>query len=529
MKRAALALLLCGCTNILSWTTDAPTPRAPDPSDTSTLVHLWAITQGECTPAPGIPMETGEVHVDPPLGALPLGPYCFWSMQVYRYTRSTAPTDRAGEPCELVSIGSVSRTLPAEQGSIVTTETEVAPTDGTWDHVVELVAECAPRRFTERCECPFSVPADDGGDRLRCLPPVEGDLIAIGDDHSCVGRLGASTITCWGDQRGFSSETGVVGPTEVPAFTVLDSGEVEPIVELDVGPGLTCARTEAGNVHCIGAATETFAGLAWHPLRDPSTASAPVHFDEVGVGENLVCGLGSRPTNFGSADPTTRQEAGVYCFGLGPGAAAWSYTGTATSERTVLSGIAVGRRHLCAIASDPVSIPSAGAGAIVRESVVHCAGDANEWRELARVGGETNSRRIEAGGDRTCSISSDRRLRCWTAGATTAGPERAVDVLGARLSSTRLCARRSAGLVCGDWSVCDAQGLDTCARPLADEVPPLAGTAIGLVQVGSTELCGVATADGSVLCASDVGSPDTVAHRASAAASRVVCPYPFPL
>lgn len=522
MKRALLALLLAGCGNTVAWTVSAPEPGAPDPDVPSTTEHVWAITPGPCSGAPPTPIFRGAVgDTTPPISASEPGLYCFWSVQFRRATRASA-ADVAVDPCELVSIGNTERSLPVD-GALVTLEESVTEADlPVWDRAFEtLVDTCAPRRFATRCECPFS-PSGDGD--LACAAPVEGDLIALGDQHSCVGRLGAGTITCWGDRSGFSSETGRVGPIEVRGLTLNAEGIVEPIVELDVGPGLTCARTEAGNIFCAGrtAAVLEAGGVETRPLRSTSADAAPLQFDEMGVGEDLICALGTRPT---SGAATGAQDAGIYCFGRRRGAKVrdWSYLSVPSSDRAVLSGLAVGRRHVCVIASAQVLGASAG---FVREAVAHCDGDPTGWRELIRIDEAANCRRIEAGGDRTCAISTNGQLLCWLAGTT---PNRTLawDVQGARLSASRVCARRSTGLVCGAWSACDSATLDDCGAPIAEAMPALGETPIGLVETGSAELCGVATESGNVLCATDAAAPETLAHLATTSTSLAVCPYPF--
>lgn len=553
-----LALVAVGCANTLTWSVEAP-ELGPAEGDTSTIEHLWAVTDGACTERPGSVIAAGEVHGTGVSAPLRQGTFCFWSMQVRRFSRASADDVRTA-PCRLESIASQTRSLPGQQGQLLLSEERIDDdaARAVWDAAVEqltsaepLVA-CAPRRDPARCDCPFS-PSPDR-DPAGCAPAIDGDLVAMSAEHTCVGRTGAERVTCWGEQRGFGAGTGRVGPTEVPTL-VTASNLAAAIVELDTGPGLTCARTEVGLVHCVGPLADELAGAGWPltPLLSTNTPMAVRIFaQQVGVGDEMVCALGQASFD-GTIAAGSLARAAVYCRGrqaAGDSVTGWSLLPPPGSVPISLS---VGARHLCVVVVE------------ANQSRVYCAGDNRDGQsdpmrrdlppwELHQVslGAIQSIRQVVAGANRTCAIAPNGALFCWGAGLITDPTqfdpthpfER--DVSNVRIDEELLCVSYVSGEVrCARWRDCAGSTFAQCRAtwsigwssgaepPMHVAGMPDLAARVTLPAIGGEGLCGFGGRDGDLLCAplgtdrDAVGLTATTTDRQRVPGRSAVCPYPF--
>jgi hypothetical protein len=334
------ALLLVACGNQLEWRIERAVVSGALPADATEPVQRWAITVGPCTPTP---TPESIVHagsaLEPRDRDLAAGTYCFWSLQARRFTReATRERDDLADPCRLEAIGTAERTLPAEQGLVVTAEELV--TDAarpTWDAALAVLdSTCAPRRDPARCTCPFSTAAaeDATAPNPACVAPIDAELVAIAEHWACAAAAGQSELWCWGD------ETVRGGEVRAPhhAFAGNDAGNTFPLAQIEAHGSTICARTSLGRIRCGSDPTALFRGDLQHVLDGPDY---PTGFNarEMAIGTAVgdittTCALGT------AGDAVT-----IECDPQDASTARWTLEANAAQ----MSELAIGDGELCTI------------------------------------------------------------------------------------------------------------------------------------------------------------------------------------
>lgn len=332
-----LALVLAGCSNQLDWEIDraAITPRAS--ADTSTLSRIWAVTEGPCTPAPQHIEQSGN---DTEPRDLDLGPgtHCFWSLAITRYERDTPTGPGERIPCRLEAIGTAERTLPAEQGTVVVTESKLDDTDearDAWNIAVEtIVPDCAPRRDPHTCVCPFST-AD-----TTCAEPIDAGLVALGDTWACSASDADSALWCW---TAASTMAGLP-PQRLQAAGTSHEGFAP--LQLAAYGGMLCALSNGGRVRCADTApmllTPSTPRVLTEPMQD--RAATFVGGTQLAVGSGAGMGVFACVlTHTLSADQRRFLSQQVTCVDMTDG----TPIGPVDVGLAAITRIAVGNGILC--------------------------------------------------------------------------------------------------------------------------------------------------------------------------------------
>lgn len=244
--------------------------------------------------------------------------------------------------------------------------------------------------------------------------------VAAGGSQSC--SLGmAGTARCWGDafsgQLGYGN-TNAIGDNELPSV----AGSVPvgaALTELCAGIGHTCAVLSNGDVKCWGTAFSGQLGYGnMNQIGDDETPNTqpPLVF-EVDA-EHVACGLQHSCALF--------EDGSVRCWGangqgqLGQGNVVQIGDDEAATTVTAISlggspvAISAGDNHTCVRFEDG-TVRCWGAndqGQLGQGSILYIGDD--ELPDVAPVidtGGTVV--RIDAGGNNTCVIYDDQRVRCW--------------------------------------------------------------------------------------------------------------------
>ena len=262
-------------------------------------------------------------------------------------------------------------------------------------------------------------------------PDIVGDVdigddavvgLAVGGTHSCV-VLETDAVRCWGNAKFGALGYGAgehIGDDETPA-TAGDVDVGDAVVEVVVGDGFTCARTQAGDVRCWGNAWngKLGSGNEEHIGDDEVPASVePVDLGDAAVqlaaGNDHVCAL--------------LVEGNVRCWGLNNyGQLGYGHTETIGDDEVPADAgdvsvggdvvqLAAGRSHTCArLASGAVRCWGLGSVGRLGYANTETIGD----DELPSDAGDVmvapgaSATAVAAGGSTTCAVLDSGALRCW--------------------------------------------------------------------------------------------------------------------
>lgn len=290
--------------------------------------------------------------------------------------------------------------------------------DCTSDLDCVATARCQAGRcvFVGPAECPLgavSTPAgcscvdgwrdpdrgDGGAGPATECEPIDVKL-AVGGRHTCAftsGFIDQWELVCWGDPA-IALDAPPGQQTGIDGF-----GQGR---DLAAGLGHLCAIDRDGGLWCWG---DNAFGQCGRPLTEP-TVAAPARvagegFVSVTAGDHHTCAL--------------RADGAAFCFGddsaaqLGRGASGGpSPTPVRAAEAQSFRSIAAGRAHTCGVTTSGAlwcwSTDSAAAAAI--------GGRSEEPGRPGPASVETNLVTVAAGGDRTCAIFADGKLRCMGEG-----------------------------------------------------------------------------------------------------------------
>ncbi len=258
------------------------------------------------------------------------------------------------------------------------------------------------------------------------IPGVVVD-IAVGGSHACALSDGGQ-IFCWGmggsGRLGYGN-TADVGVTNTPAMAdaVPLPLEFEP-VQIAAGAGHTCALGSSGDVRCWGDGAHGMLGtVSTITIGDDEPASAG------GVAE---LGGPAVAISAGAQHTCALMEGGdVRCWGLGAVGRLGYGNNDSVGDDESPAGFTVplassalqvsaGRAHTCALLQDRSVLcwGEGGRGQLGRGENGNI-GDNEVLDGLAPIEIEIESRgavgvrEVQAGGDHTCAVLVDGRVRCW--------------------------------------------------------------------------------------------------------------------
>jgi alpha-tubulin suppressor-like RCC1 family protein len=336
--------------------------------------------------------------------------------------------------------------------------------------------------------------------------------VALGSAHTCAfTSWGNETpYQCWGGNNLGQLGSGATGADQTAPTPVKSTFHSPPLQRLAAGQQHTCALTSAGAVKCWG---NNSMGQSGDGTTQPSTTPVQV----VGLTAG-VTGLAAGDWHTCALSPT----GGIACWGqnvwgqLGNGTtAAQSNTPISVTGLTgIITGLAAGERHTCALTS---------AGG------VQCWGD-NLYGQLGNgsnnpsstpvnVSGLTSGvTAIAAGYDHTCALTNGGNVKCWggnlfgslgnNSGSTSNTP---VDVVGLPSAGVTAIASggfhtcalvldslRNAGAMC--WGSNGHGESGTGATAPASAPAPVIGLSAGItgIATGLNHSCALTAA--GVLC-----------------------------
>jgi hypothetical protein len=488
------ALLLTACGNQAEWRIERAVVDGELPADATEPVQRWAITEGSCTPTPTPEsiVRAGSA-LEPRDRELPAGTYCFWSLEVRRFTReATREREGLADPCRLEAIGTAERTLPAEQGLVVTAEEVVTDaTRPTWDAALAVLdPTCAPRRDPARCTCPFSTAAaeDATATNPACVAPIDAELVAIADHWACAAAAGESELWCWGD------ETVSGGEVRAPhhAFAGSAADDTFPVAQIEADGSTICARTSLGRVRCGSDPTGLFQGDVHHVL-DATDYPGGFSARDLAVGTAVggvttTCALGA-----------ARDAVTIECDPQDASTASWTLEANAAQ----MNELAIGDGRLCTIQgnfavctplvpgmpagwSDPLDIVGdAGPDAVVdvwMRGMTLCVQLTNGELRCARTALEPFLRQGQG---------SDASLADEGLGVRTSLGLEWHPFGGDHQETPLLRGRIQHGLACGNESAMSALGLRALACEGVDAGSPLLAPAVSLTTRDETVADGV--------------------------------------
>jgi alpha-tubulin suppressor-like RCC1 family protein len=257
-------------------------------------------------------------------------------------------------------------------------------------------------------------------------PPTAGAVrVSAGSSHTCV-LLAEDTVRCWGS--GSSGRLGYgnvsdVGDDETPG----DVGNVPlgsaAVIDLAAGGAHTCVVLATGAVRCWGLGTS--GRLGYGNTDDVGDDEQPAMVGDVWLGESAAQVVA------GAHHTCVRLESGqVRCWGWGQeGRLGYGNTNDLGDDEVpfgigdLMIGdvpalqIAAGANHTCALLENQ-AVRCWGAGAAGRLGYANTDDLGDDEVPAAAgnvyVGGLVL--RIAAGGEHTCAILDDGRVRCWGQG-----------------------------------------------------------------------------------------------------------------
>lgn len=482
-----MSAAISGCGYTVEWLVE-PAVVENTLREDGTLERYVAITEGDCSteravidPSNSARLADGEEF---PASIVAHGRHCFWSLQVRRLQRAGIEIDDAEAPCRLEAIGSIEAQLPTDAPVVVREEIVSDAMRPRWDGFVRTLAQCAPQRDPSRCTCPYSVEADGA-----CAAPVRGSLFAAGTDHVCTALLGATLMTCWGNEQGWlqTDTPRIVGPTRVPNAFPIDTempGAGRPIAQLEAGAQATCIRAIGGKARCLGTR-----GAGYNLVASGNFGGG---MRDITVGADFACGLNSAGVSCRGGPNATRLESAVI--------------------DTAISDLDAGDAHLCWLANGHAGcVTSTGAPACP-----NCTD--NTWTQIA------------ASAQHTCGIREER-LFCWDLEATSLEGFNSSTV-ATSTSERWVCATGGAGLNhCGAYPGC---GNDHRSESTFVDCSVSMPSTWGLVTLGTNFVCASIGDSASVHCSplergvsiGLLGRSTTTIEPSQGDETSSVCPYP---
>ena len=246
------------------------------------------------------------------------------------------------------------------------------------------------------------------GDFVEVAGPVavEGEMrfvsVSVGEEHAC-GLADTGQAYCWGNNHysrlGEGTEQNRNSPTAVlgeHSFSTLSTGYQH-----------ACALTHDGATYCWGADYAGQIGHGERVVRDTPTEPSPrivagdQRFVSLSAGYNATCAL----TEDGSAFCWGVNHAGT----LGDGTNELRLRPTPVGGGLRFRSLSVGHFHACGIGTDGTTYCW---GANDRGQI----GDGSRTHRNLPVAVETADEVfefVEAGGYRTCGVTSDGAAFCW--------------------------------------------------------------------------------------------------------------------
>ncbi|HMV65955.1 MAG TPA: hypothetical protein PKA64_03815, partial [Myxococcota bacterium] len=254
--------------------------------------------------------------------------------------------------------------------------------------------------------------------------------LAAASDFACALR-DDQRVVCWGvndyGQLGVGStqSIGDRGGEMGDALVPVDLGTASPVVEVDVGIRMACARTADGQARCWGnlSGFGAASGTRGDAVGEMGAALPVVNLGaghttiDIAVGDGYACFL--------------REDGSVVCYGsasggrLGLGAAGTNTPGDAAiavdlGEPAV--AIDAGEDHACAIlvSGDLKCWGRNDYGQLGyghATNVGDAAGTLGDALPAVDLGPNLRAVQVSAGGDHTCAVLSDASLKCWGRGA----------------------------------------------------------------------------------------------------------------
>ena len=368
--------------------------------------------------------------------------------------------------------------------------------------------------------------------RVRVYEPFRGFAVAPGAYFTCALQSADSLAFCWGDAR----RTGVsYRPRPLPLATGVR------FRSLAAGLDGVCGLSTDGAAWCWGAYGQALDETATPPLVVPRPVPGGRRFASLTVGQAHRCGvsLEGRAYCWGSSSfavlgigpvPLTERGFGSEVPEPSPVLAPERDGGSATTAPFLVSAIAAGYQHTCAIAREDSGATN---GAALIAGPAYCWGRSGAALGTGAtegtgyvfapqlVRGGRRFVRLSAGRYTTCGVAADARVYCWGSGIPGAAtisradePTRAftdrafVDV---KVTTAVVCALTADGTVLCDGANDYGELGIGVVGPVATQPATVPGGPYAAIEVarnfsllneGQAQVCGIAggIAGGVVRC-----------------------------
>lgn len=250
-------------------------------------------------------------------------------------------------------------------------------------------------------------------------PPRALSLCA-GRDHTCA-LMSDAGVACWGDNLDHQS-----AGDDRPAIDAPTLVRLPPAVAVHCGPAETCARTEGGELHCIGAGLR---GVERVPLASPATDAVLHARGGCALSRDGAVSCWTREPGQARAGTLQRAASGATALGLHPTDAdrvcAVAASGLARCFRTSAipdvvtiepsrvaappraSSRASGAAHACEIGDGAVRCSGRGSSGQLGD------GRPDRHAEPVEVAGVEDAVQLDGRDGRVCALLSSGRVLCW--------------------------------------------------------------------------------------------------------------------